>query len=199
MPCIEYLGSESGQAACKTILPENSTGKHAEKELSGIRHVLPQEYLFHLLHTVLYLSHYTQCAHHILIGVGDILVTLLYDAVYQIPGYLKTFEVINDPLRIIIVQCGKEPVKHRRILIQRVCRCGMVSVSDIAPSATTAATAVLLYLFNLNGDLTKVAVDAVCRFAPSSCFVNSIQFHISCSTFTIPHPDALQRTDDSLF
>ena len=141
MPCIEYLGSESGQAACKTILPENSTGKHAEKELSGIRHVLPQEYLFQLLRTVLYLSHYTQCAHHILIGVGDILVTLLYDAVYQIPGYLKTFEVINDPLRIIIVQCGKEPVKHRRILIQRVCRCGMVGICYIATSTATSRSA----------------------------------------------------------
>ena len=198
MPCIEYLGSESGQAACKTILPENSTGKHAEKELSGIRHVLPQEYLFQLLRAVLYLSHYTQCAHHIFIGVGDIFVTLLYDTVYQIPGYFQTFEKIDYTLRIIIVQCGKEPVKHRRILIQRVCRRSMVSVSDIAP-ATTAATAVLLYLFNLNGDLAKVAVDAVCRFAPSTCFVNSIKLHISCSTFTIPHPGALQRTDSSLF
>ena len=138
MPCIEYLGSESGQAACKTILPENSTGKHAEKELSGIRHILPQEYLFQLLRAVLYLSHYTQCAHHVFIGVGDILVTLLYDAVYQVSCYLKPLKVINDPLRIIIVQCGKEPVLYRCVLIQRICGVGMIGIGDI-----TAATATL--------------------------------------------------------
>ena len=106
MPCIEYLGSESGQAACKTILPENSTGKHAEKELSGVLHVLPQEYLFQLLRTVLYLKHHTQCTHHVFIGVGDILVTLLHDTVYQISGYFQTFKKIDYALRIIIVQRG---------------------------------------------------------------------------------------------
>lgn len=73
----------------------------------------------------------------------------------------------------------------------------MIGIGDIT-AATTAATAVLLYLFNLNGDLAKVAVDAVCRFAPSSCFVYCIKFHIFCSTFTIPHPDALLRTDGLL-
>ena len=152
MPCIEYLGSESGQAACKTILPENSTGKHAEKELSGIRHVLPQEYFFQLLRTVLYLSHYTQCTHHVFIGVGDILVALLYDAVYQIPGYLKTFEEINDPLRIIIVQCGKEPVLYRCVLIQRICGVGMIGIGDI-----TAATATL-YNSNRTRDVHSITL-----------------------------------------